>query len=191
MINYEHIHKSIEFYQKINYKRIEAPWTVTQAISDITKPVGGKDFTIVEKNKVLVASGEQSFLYMYTKGFLPKGRFQTVTPCFRDEVFDLTHTKYFIKNELIDTEVVTVKRLSEMMMFAKAFFKSILGDDIKIYSVRTGDESFDIVAYINDKEYELGSYGIRHCDFLSWVYGTGCAEPRLSFVKNLLKEHLN
>jgi hypothetical protein len=29
---------------------------------------------------------------------------------------------------------------------------------------------------------ELGSYGIRSCDFLDWVYGTGVAEPRLSSI---------
>jgi len=29
---------------------------------------------------------------------------------------------------------------------------------------------------------ELGSYGIRECKFLKWIYGTGCAEPRLSQV---------
>lgn len=27
---------------------------------------------------------------------------------------------------------------------------------------------------------ELGSYGIRTCDYLEYIYGTGCAEPRLS-----------
>ena len=33
---------------------------------------------------------------------------------------------------------------------------------------------------------ELGSYGIRHCQFLNWIYGTGCAEPRLSKVMTYL-----
>lgn len=28
--------------------------------------------------------------------------------------------------------------------------------------------------------YEIGSYGVRECDFLKWIYGTGCAEPRMS-----------
>jgi len=186
MINYDNIHKSILFYEKHRYTRIESPWTVTSAVSNITKPIGGKDFTVLEKNKVLVASGEQSFLYLYVKGFLPKGKFQTVTPCFRDEIFDTTHSKYFIKNELIITDEVHIGTLMSMVVHSKVFFKSILGDKFEIEDIRTGDDSFDIVAKINDKEYELGSYGIRHCEFLSWVYGTGCAEPRLSFVKNLL-----
>ena len=33
---------------------------------------------------------------------------------------------------------------------------------------------------IEIKGHELGSYGIRECEFLKWIYGTGCAEPRLS-----------
>lgn len=188
MINYDNIHKSIEFYEKRRYIRVESPWTVTESISSLTRPVGSKDFTILEKNKVLVASGEQSFLYLYVKGFLPKGRFQTVTPCFRDEVFDTTHSKYFIKNELIVTDEVHIGVLMEMVIQSKVFFKSILGNKFKVEDIRTGDNSFDIVVKINNKEYELGSYGIRHCEFLSWVYGTGCAEPRLSFVKSLVKE---
>jgi len=32
---------------------------------------------------------------------------------------------------------------------------------------------------------ELGSYGIRECEYLSWIYATGCAEPRLSYCQNL------
>ena len=38
------------------------------------------------------------------------------------------------------------------------------------------DIGYDIT--INGEE--LGSYGIRKCEFLKWIYGTGCAEPRLS-----------
>jgi hypothetical protein len=36
------------------------------------------------------------------------------------------------------------------------------------------------------KGYELGSYGIRkYKNLFQWVYGTGCAEPRLSIVEKL------
>lgn len=38
---------------------------------------------------------------------------------------------------------------------------------------------------ITYKGIELGSYGMRKCEFLEWVYGTGCAEPRLSYCQNL------
>lgn len=79
MINYKILDESINFYEKSGFSRVESPWTVTQQISQITKPQDKIDFEIKHNGKVLVASGEQSFLYLYLKGFLPKGRFQTVT----------------------------------------------------------------------------------------------------------------
>jgi hypothetical protein len=178
MINYTIIADSIEYYKAHGFKRIESPWTVTSAISAITKPIEAENFSIIEKNKVLVASGEQSFLYLYNKGFLPKGMFQTVTPCFRNDVFDTLHTKYFIKNELIKTDVVNESELTRMIKTAAIFFEKYLGIDVQI--VKTGIMSYDI----NYKDIELGSYGIRKCAFLTWIYGTGVAEPRLSMVLN-------
>jgi hypothetical protein len=44
----------------------------------------------------------------------------------------------------------------------------------------------DIVAKINDKYFELGSYGIRNWNNLTWVYGTGLAESRTSNVISML-----
>jgi hypothetical protein len=116
---------------------------------------------------------------MYNKGFLPKGRFQTITPCFRDERFDSWHTKYFIKNELINTDNTGIDGLSMMILYARLFLEEIFGAG-----------KIDIIEIKKDLEYdlcfrgiELGSYGIRKCEFLSWIYGTGIAEPRTSRAK--------
>lgn len=177
MIDYTRLGRSTEFYTEMGYKRIESPWTVTQYVSDITKPEDAFDWEIKGKEKVLVASGEQSFLYLYLKGFLPKGRFQTITPCFRNESFDLLHTKYFMKNELIITDDVSEKSLKEMINHAREFFKNELGTSV---SVRKTDIGWDI----EYKGIELGSYGIRSCPYLDWIYGTGCAEPRMSLVQS-------
>ena len=174
MINYELLHKSIEFYQQSGFTRLETPWTVTAAVSAITKPPDKKDFSLEGRGKVLVASGEQSFLYLYLKGFIPKGKFQTITPCFRDEPFDSIHTKYFLKNELIITDTVNTATLLNIVSIAKEFFEKITNAPIKVVTI--GEQAYDLV--YND--IELGSYGIRHCDFLEWVYGTGIAEPRTS-----------
>lgn len=175
MIDYSIINDSIAYYETKGFQRIESPWTITSAISDITRPKDAGEFTIKEKNKVLVASGEQSFLYLYNKGFLPKGKFQTVTPCFRDELFDTYHTKYFIKNELIITDKVDESELAVIIHRARKFFeKYITPIDLKF----TGKNSADLFY----KDVELGSYGIRKCEFLEWIYGTGVAEPRLSRV---------
>ena len=64
MIDYGLIDKSIKYYEKKGFQRIESPWTVTQAISDITKSKGVRDFRLANTEKVLVASAEQSFLYL-------------------------------------------------------------------------------------------------------------------------------
>ena len=174
MIDYNKIAASIEHYGSYGFKRIESPWTVTKAIADITRPIECNNFTIEEKKKVLVASGEQSFLYLYNKGFLPKGRFQTVTPCFRDEPFDAFHTKYFIKNELIVTDSVGMDFLCKVVNLAEHFFRTYIKNGIVI--LQTSETSYDITY----EGIELGSYGIRKCDYLEWIYGTGIAEPRLT-----------
>lgn len=181
MINYKLLDFSRKYYHDNgNFLPIEAPWTVTKSVANITAPKDAKHWTIEEKNKVLVASGEQSFLYLYLKGFLPKGRFQTITPCFRDESFDIDHTKYFMKNELIDTMDTSEASLMKMIENSKLFFQKYFKDKLEVRE--TGHLEYDIVW----KDREIGSYGIRQCEYLTWVYGTGLAEPRFS---NLVNAH--
>ena len=185
-IDYQVIADALTHYTSKGYARIEAPWTVTRAVSDLTRPEGCADWYIESKKKTLVASGEQSFLYLYLKGFLPAGKVITVTPCFRDEPFDLTHTKYFLKAELIDTVDASKSRLDEMINTALIFFAENLGkiDHVqnKLEVVPTED-GFDI----EYDGYELGSYGIRSCPYLSWIYGTAVAEPRFSTIYHMIK----
>lgn len=176
MIDYSLIDRSINYYANLGFKRIESPWTVTKAVSSITKPENKNNFEIVGKDKVLVASGEQSFLYLYLKNFLPLGKYQTVTPCFRDETFDLTHTKYFIKNELIITDNVDDQNLNSMIAVCRNFYEQELKKNTWIKKTNDG---YDIEV----EGIEVGSYGIRKCDYLTWIYGTGCPEPRISFLK--------
>jgi len=179
MIDYSLINDSIDYYEAKNFIRIESPWTVSEAIDNITKPKDRQAFQLKHNNKCLVASGEQSFLYLYLKNFLPKGQFQTITPCFRFEPFDILHTKYFIKNELIKTDVVTDYELEKIVETALIFFKRYIRN---AQVIKTKD-GFDIE--IDGRE--LGSYGIRSCDFLTWIYATGCAEPRTSNLIKLYK----
>ncbi len=181
MINYKIIDDSISFYEKFGFSRIESPWTITPNVSKITKPDGVIDFEINHNGKVLVASGEQSFLYLYLKGFLPKGRFQSITPCFRYESFDFLHTKYFIKNELIDTNNISEKNLDSIVNNSLEFFRKY----IESSEVVKTDIGFDIVW----NGYELGSYGIRSCEFLDWIYATGVAEPRFSSLIKLYNKY--
>ena len=177
MINYQHIQDSISYYEKHGFQRIESPWTVSEGVNDITKPIGVTNFQLKHNDKCLVASGEQSFLYLYLKNFLPKGQFQTTTPCFRFEPFDFLHSKYFIKNELIKTDTVTQVELEKIVDTCLSFYKKYIPGATVIPT----NVGFDIEVDGN----ELGSYGIRTCNFLDWVYATGCAEPRLSNLTKL------
>ena len=181
MIDYQVLDNSIKFYESRGYNRIEAPWTVTHAVSDITRPVFASNFSIEGKDKVLVASAEQSFLYLNLKGFLPLGKYQAITPCFRDEPFDAWHTKYFMKNELIQTDSTTVDDLINVLNDASLFFSTRLDDNVQL--LQTEEKAFDLMY----RDIELGSYGIRSCSFLTWIYGTGVAEPRFSAVRKLWK----
>jgi len=186
MIDYEIISDSIKFYSDKGFTRIESPWTVSKAVSGITKPKDKDfDFYLPSKNKVLVASGEQSFLYLYLKGFLPKGRFSTITPCFREESFDFLHTKYFIKNELIITDTVNEKELSKVIEDCLYFFSLYLPKNKLLYEKT--EIGWDINYNYKGEHIELGSYGIRSCEYLDWIYATGVAEPRLSRIVKLDK----
>lgn len=172
MIDYGMLNASTEYYESRGFKRIESPWTVSEYVDNITKPSGVTSFKLEHNKKCLVASGEQSFLYLYLKEFIPKGQYQTITPCFRFESFDYLHSKYFMKNELIKTDKVDEEELNRMVEICLSFFRSYLPD---AYRMKTKD-GYDIMY----ADIELGSYGIRECEYLKWIYATGCAEPRLS-----------
>jgi seryl-tRNA synthetase len=178
MIDYKLLNDSIIYYENKGFSRIETPWLVTEAVDSITRPKDIEPFIVQAKKKNLIASGEQAFLYLYLKEYLPKGKFQTVTPCFRNDSFDFTHTKYFMKNELIQTDEVTKIKLEEMVENSLTFLQSKFPIPLRI---ETTNDGFDIML----EDYELGSYGIRECNFLKWIYGTACAEPRTSKLINL------
>lgn len=198
MIDYGLVDQSIEFYSGRGYDRVEVPWLVSKAVSDMTKPEGCSTYTVTKETKraekVFVASAEQSFLYQVCKGHLPEsGKFQAVSPCMRDETFDETHTKYFVKNELItfwQPGQVDQKFRDDMVWStvddAMSFFKRVIrerdGDPDALEALVTGEASVDVTY----RGVELGSYGFRRCSFCEWVYGTGLAEPRFSrFVQKV------
>lgn len=178
MINFKLISDSIDFYSKHSFVRIETPWIVPSYIDNITKPKDAIPFSLNNKDARLVGSGEQSFLLQYMNGYLPKGKFQTVTPCFREENQDFLHKNYFIKNELIQTCDVNESNLKIIVSICFDFYNQYLNGKAEILKTNEGyDITFNGI--------ELGSYGIRSCDFLDWIYATGCAEPRLSSMLNL------
>ena len=174
---YNTLHQAKLFYERQGYKYIEAPWLVSKETSGITKPEGKRDFPVLDK--VLVGSAEQSFLELVSTGALPKGKYVTITPCFRDEeVLDELHQTYFMKAELFNNIKCDSDELELMINDANLFFKSF---GLKTRIIKTDVGAYDIVE--DSTGIELGSYGgASHPKLGAWLYGTACAEPRLSQV---------
>lgn len=198
-INYRNIADSIDFYKKRGYSYIETPWYVTKEVMDATKPSfvkEGDDYYIPKNDKYLVASAEQSFLYLIFKGQLLPGFYQSVTPCYRFEPINSIHRKVFMKNELIYVAEKDDKEkldgfldwhLEMMIDAAKKFFEKVIEDKVTLKEIpqQNSIKNFDLMY----NGIELGSYGIRkYKNYALWVYGTGCAEPRLSLAAKNIKE---
>ena len=176
-INWQYLTSAMSFYSSKGFKYIDLDWTVDEEISGRTKPLGKKDFFI--RDKVLVASAEQSFLQLIKDDKLISGKYCGITPCFRDEYeIDYLHQQYFMKVELIDTENVYKISLDKMITFAKEYYSQYLDVEVLVC-----DDTYDIIDCKH--KIELGSYGIRKMNSIDYIFGTGCAEPRLSKVLKL------
>jgi hypothetical protein len=177
-IDFRKLADSIDYFKSVGYEQLPVPWLVSAESGDATKPswaipmdtYGGR----------LVASGENGFLELIKQGTLKPGKYVTCTPCFRAEpTIDATHKLWFQKVELIDTMDFDFRALLED---ALAFFSRYV--DCRIEELEDGTS--DIVTV--DGGIELGSYGLRELpNFGKWAYGTGCAEPRLSYTQHLAK----
>ncbi len=185
-MNYRHLADAIDFYEGRGYTYVEdAPWLVGRDAYYATKPPDAAEDVVVQPSGLhMVASGEQSFIQMMLDGAFLK-RACCLTPCFRVERWDALRRPYFEKVELINGDDPSPSNLIDMIHDALTFFQA---QGIRTKVIETGREAFDIVEH--STRIELGSYGIRHMAHpdersrdLSWIYGTGCAEPRLSTAK--------
>lgn len=170
-INYALLADALAFYTRLGYEYKEVPWVVSEEATNITLPVN-RVATKVSYGGDLVGSAEQSFIELLKRG-QTLTKHCAITPCFRDEpAYDDLHHAYFMKCELYDSQP-TPERLQQMIKDAVAFFSrythvNILATDI----------GFDIMA----DDIELGSYGFRQYKDTRFIYGTGCALPRLSMA---------
>lgn len=182
MIDYSKIASAVDWYRQKGYRYIEVPWLVDIDTMLITRPPGARLFSTFAGE--LVASGEQSFLNIRHQ--LKPGKYQCVTPCFRDEeVYDKYHQQYFIKNELILVPGYgdfgpTSNLLEEMIDDALAFFKGYADSSSYPYVIDTPLGNSIVNKDIKISGIEVGSYGIRNVPGFTWIYGTGCAEPRFT-----------
>lgn len=187
-MKHEHLSSAIKFYRERGYSYVhDAPYVVGKAAYYATKPPGAKDIRCLvdgEEEQYLVASGEQSFLQMLFDGKLLK-RAVCLTPCFRAEKHTDWNKFAFQKVELINADDPTGAYLTHMVHDAMAFFEQFVPIRLVETGRSDGHPTYDIVE--KNSRVELGSFGIRsapHPDGksrdLQWIYGTGCAEPRLS-----------
>lgn len=183
MINYNLIFKSQEYYKKLGYTIIEVPWLVKE--EDITNTFEVKyEYNYKLKDtRCLVGSAEQSFIKLMLEEDL-NGKYQAVTPCFREDIQDELHREYFIKNEIfirLEGNVSYNNILNKLLQEATKFFNSISLYGCSILKIE--EDCFDI----NIKGIEVGSYGIRtlikNGREYKWIYGTGLAEPRFSMTQ--------
>lgn len=202
-MNYQYLSDALRHYtiNKGYYYVEEAPWVVCRDAYYATKPKDAIDIAVDLQDPVsglklrgvhspsqyAVASGEQSFLHMMLHGSIFK-RAVCLTPCFRyEQSYDKWRLPEFMKVELIDAHDVDLAHLIKMISDALSFFEPLIPTGVSIIETKTGEfPSYDIVT--KKSKIELGSYGIREVTLFDkkykWVYGTGCAEPRLSTAKN-------
>lgn len=171
MIQYNILSAAARHYEQCEYELIEVPWAVGDEAYAVTSPVNTRAMRTFMG--CLVASAEQSFVDLMLSGTLTRGRYQAITPCFRDEpIVDENHRLWFMKLELIDINPKDADAaLHDTIAHAKAFF-----DLRTATSLEKTNDGYDLMA----NGIELGSYGIRMYKSHIWVYGTGVAEPRFS-----------
>ena len=176
------IYDAIKTYEGLGYQMVDVPLVVDRDVSNHTKPEGVPELSHLG-DKVYVASAEQSFIQLHKEGKLPRGKYMALTPCHRHERFlDEEHYLIFLKLELIVVGLWKKNPLFEMVDSCTWFFNRTLDHEVKM----EGNFAFGEMD-LTCEGVELGSYGSRNMlDGTPYYYGTGIAEPRLSYVKSLV-----
>jgi hypothetical protein len=180
LIDYRKVADAQKYYESCGYQEIAVPWLLSYEAYCATRPPDRKEFYSL--HGYLNASGEQGFIEL-----LMSGKNLTkqccITSCFRDEPeLDGLHHLYFVKVELINTDV-SKENLKIMITEAKRFIDHYILNPTTIISTSETGDSFDIIDTITG--IELGSYGIRSYKNYQWIYGTGIALPRIDTVIHL------
>lgn len=178
-INTLYILEALNFYQN-EFRMLSVPMCVDlKAIHSSIPEFKRNDLEILPRKNgsYYVGSAEQSFIYLHSHGLLPESKSMALTPCQRDEVEDDIHLGIFLKLELINLGYHNVE---DMLDISCKFF-SKYSKNIEI--IDSGNKPYEKDILING--IEVGSYGIGYMqDGTPYTYGTGIAEPRLSFALN-------
>lgn len=178
-INWLRIGRAVRFYQDRGYNYVEVPWVVPRRITEATVPPSSRIYS-VDDNADLVGSAEQSFLWLAERGELCHRHLVAVSPCFRGDTLSPIHQNTFMKVELFCSQAADTD-LRSLVHDARDFFRS---EGVPVQCVDTSaltgtENSVDLQV----EGVEIGSYGIRSQNGLTWAYGTGLAEPRFSVAK--------
>lgn len=184
-IRWDLLSQSLDWYRSKGYQYIEVPWVVQEKAIQVTMP--GDRKALETRDGYLVGSAEQSFIQMMQDNQLAPGRYVACSPCFRDEVEDETHQRYFMKVELIEVFQASTFTLhqatAKMVRDAMGFFLSVIPAPGAFNVTQVGFNTQDIEL----NGVEIGSYGFRETTLSSkrilehkWVYGTGLALPRFN-----------
>lgn len=159
---------------------VDLPWTAPEFFVESTRPEWSQ-VQMPTQYGHLVASGEQSFLWLDDRKELPRGCLIGWTPCFRDEpVFDKWHQFGFMKIEayqVLQEGEHPASMLSALVDRAAAHFEKWAGRHVHQKFFRDGTADIELNGH------EVGSYGIRKHPSIegrSYLYGTVLAEPRFS-----------
>lgn len=170
VISWARVARALDFYQARGYVYVVTPWVVSPAAHLSTWP-GGDVWARPEG--WLVGSAEQGFIELAMTGRLPRGRLVSAGPCFRPGDGHSPEKgvhPFFFKVELWGDPGTETQMLED----ARVFFRE---ERVEAHIVQT-TSGRDLYS----ETLELGSYGKRSTQGLSWSYGTGLAEPRFSLA---------
>jgi seryl-tRNA synthetase len=195
-MNWNHIAIALANYKAIGYKYKDVPWMVGEPQAIATQPPGVEPFRVFVRTadnrdweealggqNVLVGSAEQGFVKLFEQ-LVPGQKYVSCSPCFRTEPAYNIHTRpWFMKVELFVAGPFKCPQeiVEQTCNHARVMMKA-LGGNAEIVPTTEGFGGYGLDLIINTLE--VGSYGYREsmCNGkrVSWVYGTGLAEPRFS-----------
>jgi aspartyl/asparaginyl-tRNA synthetase len=183
-IDYELLAKAKVFYSARGYTYVEVPWIVEPRASLLTTT--NEKVFITTKDEHFIGSSEQSFLDLSLKNeLIPNTRYFSISPCFRRDVPDESHSRWFMKLELYSfyhhgMYEFNCKTYESFVDHAyDLFFREVPWLKKKYLAIVSTSES---TVDINLNDIEIGSYGIRRFNDFTAVYGTGLALPRFSYA---------
>ncbi len=190
-LDWARIVQSANFYHTVGFQQVDVPWMVDRQFSMATCP--DARFLVSTDMGDLVGSAEQGFIQQDYLGLLGKGKFQSITPCFRKEdVLDDFHQTTFLKLELYVNDGDLFTEMARMADLAKTVARGMVHEmTIKTDIILPVPILIEVEGGLDLTMggIELGSFGVRSFEHVSWAFGTGHAEPRLSStIKHFIRQ---